>query len=137
MEHYSSGRKRSHSKSSWLFGRGNPIFLGFKPLFSDCFKAFFGGFSPKILSKVFPERSARSNNLICGAVLKWSKRRDSKSRRTVRLPGFKSLLLRQTEWTDEFYSSVHSFLPEQRPLHPVFLGLGIMRMHCHSPDIPA
>jgi hypothetical protein len=63
--------------------------------------------------------------------------KDSKSRRTVRLPGFKSLLLRQTEWTDEFYSSVHSFLPEQRPLHPVFLGLGIMRMHCHSPDIPA
>lgn len=25
------------------------------------------------------------------------------------MPGFKSLLLRQTEWTDEFYSSVHSF----------------------------
>ena len=73
--------KRRDSKSSWLFGRGNPIFLGFKPLFGDCFKAFFGGFSPEILSKVFPERSARSNNLICGAVLKWSKRRDSKSRR--------------------------------------------------------
>lgn len=25
------------------------------------------------------------------------------------MPGFKSLLLRQSEWTDEFYSSVHSF----------------------------
>ena len=41
-------------------------------------------------------------NFISGAVLKWSKRRDSKSRRTVRLPGFKSLLLRQTEGTGEF-----------------------------------
>lgn len=29
------------------------------------------------------------------------------------MPGFKSLLLRQTEWTDEFYSSVHSFFAFQ------------------------
>ena len=25
------------------------------------------------------------------------------------MPGFDSLMLRQIEWTDEFYSSVHSF----------------------------
>lgn len=56
MEMYRSGRNENDSKSSWLFGRGNPIFLGFKPLFSDCFKAFFGGsllkFSPKFSRSV-------------------------------------------------------------------------------------
>lgn len=53
---YRSGRNENDSKSNWLFGRGNPIFLGFKPLFSDCFKAFFGGsllkFSPKFSRSV-------------------------------------------------------------------------------------
>ena len=52
MEHYSSGRKRSHSKSNWLFGSGVPILLGFKPLFSDCFSVVLGAsllkFSPKL-----------------------------------------------------------------------------------------
>ena len=56
LEMYRSGRNENDSKSSWLFGRGNPIFLGFKPLFSDCFKAFFGGsllkFSPKFSRSV-------------------------------------------------------------------------------------
>ena len=32
-----------------------------------------------------------------------------------RARGFESHHLRQIEWTDEFYSSVHSFLPEHRP----------------------
>ena len=33
MEHYSSGRKRSHSKSNWLFGSGFPVLLGFMRVF--------------------------------------------------------------------------------------------------------
>ena len=32
-EMYSSGRKRSHSKSNWLFGSGFPVLLGFMRVF--------------------------------------------------------------------------------------------------------
>ena len=50
-----------HSKSNWLFGSGFPVLI------------FFGDFLlSEILSKVFPECTERSKNLISGALLKWS-----------------------------------------------------------------
>jgi len=45
-------------------------------------------------------------------------------------------MLRQIEWTDEFYSSVHSFFAGTSPVHPVFGACGIMLTHCHSPARP-
>ena len=53
------------------------------------------------------------------------------------MPGFDSLMLRQIEWTDEFYSSVHSFFAGTSPVHPVLWAYGIMLTHCHSPAPPA
>ena len=45
-------------------------------------------------------------------------------------------MLRQIEWADEFYSSVHSFFAGTSPVHPVFGAYGIMLTHCHSPATP-
>ena len=121
--------KRRDSKSCMDFGSWVSDNLGMKPLFLSM------EYRGKRLSLLYfsPKDSLAFHNFISGAVLKWSKRRDSKSRRTARLPGFKSLLLRQTEGTDEFLIRL-SPLFCRRTVQICTLCRGVCLVRRHPPD---
>ena len=132
MEHYSSGRKRSRSKSNWLFGSGFPVLLGFMRVFrlreGTIFWRSLLQFSPKFSQNA--RRILKFNIWSITQVVVRGRTRNAIGRETgarVRLPDAPPN--RMDRW---ILFVCPFFFAGTSPVHPVLWAYGIMLTHCHS-----